>query len=120
MKAKDLRIGNLVYNKVGDIKVVRFIACLDEIHNCSIEEIQPIPITEDWLKRIGFKKSNAFWIDLTTHYLELIGPVHNYYYPVYAEIGELSSEPEQRVSLNRIQYVHQLQNLYFALTGEEL
>jgi hypothetical protein len=86
--------------------------------------IEPIPITEEWLERFGFNKSNGFWIDLQTHYLELISTIEDngdvYYYPAYVEIGEFSSDPEQRVSLNRIQCIHELQNLIFILTGSQI
>jgi hypothetical protein len=33
---------------------------------------------------------------------------------------ELSSEAEQRVGLKRVEYIHELENLFFVLTGEEL
>jgi len=83
---------------------------------------KPIPLTEEVLLKCGFVKDDfngSIWKDLQTHYLEfMIMP--DGCYPIYASIPEFSSEPEPRVSLNRIQYVHQLQNLYFALTGEEL
>ena len=84
-------------------------------------EIEAITLTEEWLVMLGFVKdgNGNHWINLQTHYLEFIYSI-GYFYPVYAQIPEMSHEDEQRVSLNRIQSVHQLQNLYFALTGEEL
>jgi len=73
------------------------------------------------LTGFGFIKDNngSYWIDLQTHYLELI-PSEGYWYPVYAVVPEMSHEDEQRVNTNRIQFVHELQNLFFALTGNEL
>jgi hypothetical protein len=60
-----------------------------------------------------------YWIDLQTHYLELM-PSNGYWYPVYAQVPEMSHEDEQRVSTNRIEFVHEMQNLFFAITGREL
>ena len=83
-----------------------------------------ILLNREWFKKYGFRESNCFYLDLTTHYLEMIETIEDdgssYYYPSYVEVRELSSTPEQRVSLNRIRYVHELQNLFFALTGQEL
>ena len=104
MKANELRIGNYVkdpYNKT--IKLV------------SIEKdasmLRPISLTEEWLLKFGFNKnilttSIRFWI---TDF----------------NIREFNKSKKIQVSYrnsiyNHIEYVHQLQNLYFALTGEEL
>ena len=80
-----------------------------------------IPLTEDPLIRFGFIKANdcEYGINLQTHYFELIA-AHGYWYPVYAQVPEMSYEDEHRVNINRIQFVHDLQNLFFALTEREL
>ena len=87
----------------------------------SLEQITPIPLTRELLIKNGFTEDNSvhLWLNLQTHYLELITAMDGYY-PVYVQVPEMSSENEQRVSLTRINYVHQLQNLIYALTGEEL
>jgi hypothetical protein len=85
--------------------------------------LEPIPLAHDILVKAGFKKDNNgnYWqeIEGAAHYLELIIGADEYY-PIYAEMPELSSQTEQRVSTNSIQYFHQLQNLFFALAGTEL
>jgi hypothetical protein len=43
-----------------------------------------------------------------------------FYYPLYAQDPEMSHEDEQRVFMNRIESLHELQNLFFAITGQEL
>lgn len=126
MTAQELRIGNKVWYYTGEgIEVTTIDGCDIEImerKKAYLEKHQPIPISFDWLKSFGFIKDTSngnYWLNLQTHYLELMES-NCYWYPVYAEVPELLSLPEQRVSLNNIQYIHQLQNLYFALTETEL
>lgn len=73
---------------------------------------EPIPLTEEWLLKFGCYTSNwddntSFRLSVNEHYVLTI----NLEFETY-EIGDLDILP--------IKYVHQLQNLYFALTGEEL
>jgi len=70
------------------------------------ELINPIPLTEDWLRRFGFKESNLALLGFNG--IELLRRDGGYLY--------WNSIPSDRV----IKYVHQLQNLYFALTEEVL
>ena len=126
MKATELRIGNWIcfMDEVGESPLY----IETEVNLMEIQQaikypdfFYGIPLTEKLLIRFGFNvdDNGSYWIDLQTHYLVLI-PSEGYFYPVYYEIREFSGEMEQRVSIQRFQYVHQLQNLYFALTGEEL
>jgi hypothetical protein len=81
---------------------------------------KPIKLTTEHLTGFGFMQdeNGNYWIDLQTHYLELV-PSDGAWHPVYVQVPEMSQEDEQRVSLNRLQHVHELQNLYFVLTGNE-
>jgi len=145
LKANELRIGNLVgledsewngfnqfFEFMENSEVKSF---LDDRNKCAIvktiaeevelmaygvdldfysyKEIQPIPLTEDWLIRFGFKWSvfhqaihkEGFDFDLNE------SSWGGYFLSTFKRgihIGET------------IQHVHQLQNLYFALTGTEL
>lgn len=113
----ELRIGNYVgiivpacYRKV-DWHVFRFI--IDE----GDRSYKSIPLTEEWLLRFGWiwnedcksyeKYPNG---DARMHlaYRDINGSYTMFNYVLKATIAE------------QISYVHQLQNLYFALTGEEL
>jgi hypothetical protein len=107
VKNNDLRIGNW-YSALGNYEKVNWIV-LQHIHE-SIESfiwVQPIPLTEDWLLKFGF--------------------VSNPYEDRY-EKGTIHIECDKTKgatylwieNMPHIKYVHQLQNLYFALTGEEL
>lgn len=89
--------------------------------DCGLENIRPINLTNVFLVKNKFSEDNNghFWLNLQTHYLELI-PMPDGYYPLYAQLPEISSEAEQKVGLNKINYVHQLQNLVYSLIGSEL
>ena len=86
-----------------------------------IKHLQPIPITEDELIKLGFKKYNNgdYWINLQTHYLELMYS-NGFWYPTYAQIDGFLYYDTTAGTLNCIKYIHQLQNLYFVLTNKEL
>ena len=120
MKASELRIGNYhlycVHDELDnpkDYEVVDQIDAQDLVWLSSEAgendtQYKPIPLTEDWLKRFGFALFAWGWVKKSEN-----------------DIGFRISYPHlhfQRENENplKIQYVHQLQNLYFALTGEDL
>ena len=77
------------------------------------EKLKPIPLTEEWLKRFGYYTSNGPWGTIA---VRGDGRKTTYQLDRYGEYWTHDREG-YRVDLK---YVHQLQNLYFALTGEEL
>jgi hypothetical protein len=111
MKASELRIGNWLYSGIAG---QNFIASAHDIMNIFFGHdggaVQPIPLTKEWLLKFGLKYlQNACWE---------LGSMRIY---------NLSDETTSRFRITLaghelviINYVHQLQNLYFALTGEEL
>lgn len=99
MDARELRIGNWVSFEDLEIQV----ECLPIDYN--YDNLQPIELTEDWLVKLGFEKYHP---DKFTKGLMVI--------TVY-EHGCLYLANQRHVNFH---YVHQLQNLYFALTGQEL
>ena len=118
MKAKELRIGNYVKGNLIDVATITGIfnngLCIEEMPlnlstndgfmTLSIDNFAPIPLTEEWLLKFGIdndKEVDNFpvWVDNGFCSIELYG-------------GHETRHP--------CKYVHQLQNLYFALTGEEL
>ena len=145
MKANELRIGNLVtvnnpeyHPKLkGVILRVTSISPNGDDYSVGLEHInqkpntynetysqflrfiEPIQLQKEFLNE-KFKSDNGnFWIDLQTHYLELITAGRDWF-PIFSQCAEFSCDEEQRVNLNSIQYLHHLQNLYYTLTGEEL
>jgi hypothetical protein len=128
MKANELRIGNWVYipqtktnEQIGVIEENgRFLTKGYKTSYSSIECSRPIQLTEEWLKRLGFKRCGydlLYWEHETLlKGFQLTGinwadaDEPDYQFLNYS-IGD---------NIFSIHYVHQLQNLYFALTGEEL
>ena len=119
IQAKDLRIGNWVMydNKIFEVDTISMeFPTLNTIEFgigvVKWDKLNPIPLTEELLIKCGFKKINhihgySFWamgikggrpkIDIYENYTLYMGYM-----------------------VNHIKYLHQLQNLIFALSGEEL
>jgi len=120
MKATELRLGNLVKNQKGVAEPIQgiytipdYIELLTETHVGLADDFTPIPLTEEWLERFGFE------LDYEGDYiLAWRGVV------LYFRLSDMSLrrdyKQKNKLSIIPIDYVHQLQNLYFALTGEEL
>jgi hypothetical protein len=123
MKASELRIGNLVEYKNQYINVsgIGPFGIQSEgkkyliIAKFSTPDIQPILLTEEWLLKFGFeinrqtKEENNIW--------------RCYSEEGFFEVEQIGSSfflDDNHCYGTKINYVHQLQNLYFALTGEEL
>lgn len=100
----------IVIASVNDIdKVVH-----DEQDNIySYDYLYPIPLTPEWLERCGFKRMNAGWINDS-------GSLSFYDKDSETGNGVYKMEYGTRNYAAGFLYLHQLQNLYFALTGEEL
>lgn len=105
MEAKGLSIGNYLHSPILQrefIATARDIAYIDD----DPKNAKPIPLTEQWLKDFGFKNSgNNNYKQL--HYTCM---VRSHGINICNNHGYIQD----------IKYVHQLQNLYFALTGKEL
>jgi len=115
MKAKELRIGNWVNLKYPiseeNRKVVVGLISSGIINTVKDEHYEPIPLTEEWLLRFGFIYN--------TPLEEFVLPVSDIGFSV--EVFDSSIEVSiENVVIQNINSVHQLQNLYLALTGEEL
>jgi hypothetical protein len=126
VQAKELRIGNYVYcfDKQTEIDLVHF----RDLYEGIDEEgwYKPIPLTEEWLLKFGFEKKDInkhyrHWKRSDIDFFTLSGFCINKYsnYLVIGHYWGGTFSLTQRQGL-KIQYVHQLQNLYFALCGEEL
>jgi hypothetical protein len=75
-------------------------------------------ITQEKLFNLGFRKhkNGNVWLDLHTHYIELLES-NGYFYPTLAEYPEFSSTPEQRVGVNRINTMKEL-NILISIISE--
>ena len=114
--SQELRIGNLLYcwNPINDtyddtVIKVNWKHIRNRIEQPDDITYHTIPLTEEWLIKLGFMEHDAaFDKDEWCFYIEkhggnwcLLMLRDNFY-------------------IKTIEYVHQLQNLYYALTGEEL
>jgi hypothetical protein len=124
IKAIDVRIGNYAIYE-GKIYKLSAASILDLSRNEG-KEFEAIPITEDWLLKFGFTnidqtniyvksmhkiggeklKSIAVYIDEENYTVAIVD-----YYAGVEKTDLLHLDYE---------YVHQLQNLYYALTGLDL
>lgn len=127
IKANELRVGNWVQrpeqirSKLLDDDRIYFLVDSIMIRDCEHYEsnwaFEPIPLTPEILEKAGFEwddidKGNETVRGLFKKFILML-PHHNglnwyaapYGYPLMPQ---------------RTLYLHQLQNLYFALTGEEL
>ena len=121
MDAKELRIGNYV-NLIADgheHEPDTFKWSIDdyEYYETVMFNILPIPLTEEWLVKFGFEEKDSRknrFINRADFELEFQGD--KVAYCVWG--GE--DAPHLTQFFGHCKYVHQLQNLYFALTNEEL
>ena len=116
MKATELRIGNLIFQS-GQITTIenisRSINDWERVNNKRLFDCTPIPLTEEWLLKFGFEKTKE---NFCTYDL---GKISIYMPSIYYEEGRTYFNSWVIIEKSP-KYVHQLQNLYFALTGEEL
>ncbi len=121
MIIQELRIGNYIQSNYGESKgqsiKVSFDLMITLLHT-GIDQLEPIPLTEQWLKDFGFevgyddrKTDKHLGVreykkdGLSIHFMSS-GSIFAY----WLEEDILSFKAE----------AHTLQNLYFALTGKEL
>jgi hypothetical protein len=128
MKAKEFRLGNYVnYGFIGNEKYLAEIIGLSKfgIESKVIDKYAPkfttlqghkniklIPLTEEWLLKFGFENNGNYWLKDYLRVWEWGICINITYHS-----QRLGSEDK---SCFEIKHVHQLQNLYFALTGKEL
>lgn len=104
MKANEFRIGNYVFLK-SKSKIYQILSGQEIDTGTDSEDFDPIPLTEEWLVKFGFKNKEK----------------GNFSFNENMDLRIFGDEADYNgIWVSRIQYVHQLQNLFFALTGEEL
>ena len=113
MKITELRIGNLVLDST---KHVHRIERLDE--KWDFGDRFPINLSEEYLIKFGFKKIGyRFEKDNFRLYPQAEGYYEFLKLHIYCD-GEF--DEHLYILICNITFVHQLQNLYFTLCGEEL
>ena len=120
MNANELRIGNLVeYFGIRELIAIKNhkIKLINEsekgnfiIEWCPIDSssLKPIPLTEEILLKLGYNKEGSFYRIKNSRLADAL--IHNDGIDINVH----------GVHLTHIKYLHELQNLYFALTKKEL
>jgi hypothetical protein len=107
----------MLYDACGNIGSViidqgRFVITTDERGYVSIQECARIPLTPEWLERLGWQVVDQgsgpyYWLEKQCWF-----HIH------------LSADGSLFANFNNnaipVNHLHQLQNLYYTLTGEEL
>jgi hypothetical protein len=120
MEARELRKGNLTLSRWENDKV-------HVIRGCDIsaledgmdsEAIQPIPLTEEWLVRFGFIQYDKMGELIFFNYK----PITNRYWNLCLDKKKclFSFNGLDWDNSFELEFVHQLQNLWFALNKTEL
>ena len=132
MDAKELRLGNWVKTTISRWRGQGFPilaikgdrVSFDKLNDgqyiwVMAENLKPIPLSPEIIEKCGFEKhknSNDYW---TIWYLKngwRIQQAHNSEVSASVRSGLFYYSDD----FVEVEYLHQLQNLYFALTGEEL
>lgn len=122
MEVQELRVGNYLFKYGEVVKIVEIgikhkgdtnYYLRSENDNCGywIDQFNPIPLTEEILLKCGFKKRSDGHFNMFKHSeVDII------------ICNDFSSWQCDGInfSVNRIKYLHQLQNLYWCLVGKEL
>lgn len=108
----ELRIGNYVEINGTNVKLTPPVFAL--LIEQEIKDPNGIPLTPEWLERFGLTYNQNVDIYFLNH--------HGFHlsYDEQAEDWNVMPRVDDPLVIAYVKYVHQLQNLYFALTGQEL
>lgn len=127
MKANELRIGNLINRQDYICKVTKIeeggiiTEPLEYKGEMFVKQgVEPIPLTEEWLVKFGFDNKFGFKKQFGESYEEGTIIFEYYFNTEELKIFQGYGGGDGGYIKIKCKYVHQLQNLYFALTGEEL
>lgn len=135
LEAIELRLGNLVVFEDSWFKDEwAIITCIQ--HHCVLiknyhgtplmKDIEPIPLTEEWLKKFMFQKDNYGVFEKTKDNTNTSESEFELWMKKCLVNNDwvwnvcVGQDFANLTELCNIKYVHQLQNLYFSLTGKEL
>jgi hypothetical protein len=117
MKSAELRVGNLIIDNefpsiISEIIGISFTDVVITQYSDSLKltDTKPIPLTEEWLLKMGGKKVNNLDWSIMFGGIEFYCRYNKFW---YCSIGSVYLS-------DRIQFVHQVQNLYFSITNQEL
>lgn len=128
MKAEELMIGNCLLNvhnkQIVKLRQIRF-GLLEVWHSdkltgyCTLEDLEPIPLTEELLLKCGFKKTDVLGsYRIGTFVFHSQRPCNDAY--KFTLVTEIYFCERRVLVVNGVKYLHELQNLYFLLTKKHL
>lgn len=114
IKENELRLGNyILFEPISDLgyEIIK----VKELPFKKRNNANGILLNEEWLLKFGFKEY------LDNLFLDIKQRITLCYFDKNEnQFSILQDDKEIALASGRVKYVHQLQNLYFALTGEEL
>jgi len=125
INANELRIGNWISQNGKTFQV-------DEIRHWYFSDAEPIPLTTEILEQCGFEKDKSNDVFEREVYSIQVSNNTSLYFDAHKDwmrddkylewylSHEWNNNNFKNEFRNAPDYLHQLQNLYFALTGEEL
>lgn len=113
IKASELRIGNYISDTFGldntvNLEALKYITDYDGIH-----QAKPIILTEFWLEKLGFVSDSA-------HYLSPSLGIDKYQMKISKLYQGGFKWQVDMFTYVKLIHVHQLQNLFYSITGEDL
>ena len=114
MKSNEVRVGNFILFSGVQTRVIPadFATQCRGINSSEMPNFNPIELTEEWLIKAGLEKTKDYYISTKTEMykgfrfnLRVLANEYTFCYEGF---------------FKKIEFVHQLQNLYFELTGSEL
>jgi hypothetical protein len=123
--SRELRLGNLIYGPsdreetivaiIGEGWVKLYPGRLTGARfDAELKDCSGIPLTEEWLIKLGFEE--VYRSLYTVRYENLQQAQFDYRFNLVENLRHLT----WRGNTVQCEYVHQLQNLYYSLTGQEL
>lgn len=120
MKVNELKVGNYfdLYGSVAKLHPSDFNKWCKDFQ---FRDFRPIPITEEWLLKLGFEYYKPL-----DHYKIVINDVwysikskHNFD-GFWFTFVNLNLDETKEMPYKKVEFVHQLQNLFFTLADQEL
>lgn len=141
MTNKELRIGNFIYKQIPKkdttlevVEVLSIDGSFDVLdvknsesyitEKCSLDGFNPIPLTDEWFIKWEFFKDGEYWsrgIDDYKFCFKYRDWAKNWaFYQEFTDSPYPEDDGKKYPISFDIEYVHQLQNLWFALLHKEI
>jgi hypothetical protein len=114
MHPKDLRLGNYIQDYAGNVVQAEALQQREDIkinEGIAAASYEPIQLNAEWLIKFGFQPTGTSWLLSTDNYKDFDVQLLEESYFLNSDGLPFS---------NGFSYVHQLQNLYYAITNQEL